>query len=213
MKQPYTFIAELLPLVEQFQRETGNAEMDMPSFAVWLSKRVVLEKENSYDKTSDNQGLDSYISGNLLRLSKYAKYYSKQALCDSKLNSIDDFVILTSLMECESKRKTELISENLMEFTSGIGILRRLLKFGFITEFDDDEDKRSKRVKLTNKGIGELQRLLGNMQGLANIITGDLTDQDKFELLTFLEQLDRFHQKLYFDRRTSKFRELLQAVK
>ena len=46
---------------------------------------------------------------------------------------------------------------------SGIEILKRLFLKKMITEFDDEEDKRAKRVKITKKGKSEIERLIPEM--------------------------------------------------
>jgi len=57
-------------------------------------------------------------------------------------------------------RKTEVIYSMLLELSSGTDMLKRLSKKGFISEYDDEEDKRSKRVMLTAQG----ERIVGLCQ-------------------------------------------------
>ena len=87
------------------------------------------------------------------RLIGYSNIYVKLALKDSGLNNITEFGFLGTLTEHESMRKSEIIQLMLTEFTSGIEMLKRMEREGLIEEFPDPEDKRSKRVKITPKGL------------------------------------------------------------
>ncbi|MEM7371161.1 MAG: MarR family winged helix-turn-helix transcriptional regulator [Bacteroidota bacterium] len=212
MRHPYRFIESLLPYIESYEQEVGGEQMDIGSFTLWLNKRVFLGHRNKHVPEEHQQSIESYISGSLIRMSKYAKHYAKMALRDSVLTSVDDFVLLVSLFDHDSRKKAEILSISLMEFPTGIGIINRLLKHGLIDELNDPDDRRSKRVRLTDKGRKELLQLFGEMRHVANIITGDLSTEDKMELLTMLEHLDRFHQRLYHNKHLNSLQAITEGL-
>jgi len=84
-----------------------------------------------------------------------------------------------------------------MEKTSGTEIINRLLKLGLISQFNDDEDKRSVRINITALGREQLFRILPKMRMVSQIVTGNLTDKEKLTLAYMLRKLDSFHNEIY----------------
>jgi hypothetical protein len=61
-------------------------------------------------------------------LFRYAKGYIKKALQDSIIQTADEFAF--NLITFESLTKTELISKQVMEKTSGVEVIKRLVGQG-----------------------------------------------------------------------------------
>jgi DNA-binding MarR family transcriptional regulator len=87
----------------------------------------------------------------------------------------------------------ELIKMHHLEPASGIEVLKRLLKKGFIAEFDDVEDKRAKRIRITEKGKKELQRIMPKMKEVFQLMTAELSLNEKLHAVGFLKQMNDFH--------------------
>lgn len=212
MNSPYQFLESLLPYIEAYEKEVGRSDMDISSFTLWLNKQVVLGHGRKEVPMEHQQSIETYISAMIIRMSKYAKHYGKMVLKDSALKSLDDFVILVGLMEKESRKKAEILSSSLLEFPTGIGIINRLLKQGMLQEFDDPNDRRSKRIGLTEKGRQELYGLFHDMRQMSDIINGDLENDEKLELLTMLTHLDRFHQRLYHNKQLTSLQSITNEL-
>ena len=60
--------------------------------------------------------------------------------------------MLATIHPEKNPKKTEVIYANLFELSSGTDMLNRMKKRGLIKEYDDQVDKRSKRIELTPKG-------------------------------------------------------------
>ena len=114
------------------------------------------------EQFSDNK-IATDVSILVTLLFRYAKSYIKKALKNSRINSADEFSFLITLLTYESLSKQQLINIQVMEKTSGIEIINRLMKKGFIAQFDDEQDKRSKRIKITPIGRLELISILPQM--------------------------------------------------
>ena len=212
MDQPFDFISKLLPLIDSYHQE-AEGELSLEKFTLWLNKQLILSDPAQKKQLDNNHTVDSHIAAMFTRMGKYSKHYTRMALQDSALTSLDDFVLLVSLTEAESMKKGELISHNLMEYPTGIGIINRLIKHGLIRELEDEEDRRSKRVMLTQQGKDELLSLFDQMHLSAQILTGDLDNQTKIELLTLLTHLDRFHLKLFHDKEIEVLDDVYQKLK
>ncbi len=93
--------------------------------------------------------------------------------------------------------KTELCNHNLLEITSGNEIIKRLLKNKLIEEYKDPDDRRSKRVKITDEGKKLLIQSFSKMDKVSRIVAGNLGTEEKIELLTILNKLDDFHKVIH----------------
>jgi DNA-binding MarR family transcriptional regulator len=87
----------------------------------------------------------------------------------------------------------ELIKMHHLEPPSGIEVLKRLLNKGLIEEFDDPDDKRAKRIKITEKGRKELQIVMPKMSEVFGLMTAELSLNEKLHMLAFLKQMSDFH--------------------
>lgn len=197
MQAPLHLIQELLPLLDEYDSSQDGAKTDLPSFVLWLNKKVLNPTGHS---PHEGQTLDSRILAGIWRMSKFARHYARMALQGSPLKGIDDFVMLVALLEVESYTKSELILQTLTDFQTGIGIMNRLSNLGLLEELEDPQDKRSKRVRLSQQGRGVLYALFEQMQQVSEIVGADLDENEKIELLTVLKHLDRIHLKSYQDK-------------
>jgi DNA-binding MarR family transcriptional regulator len=53
-----------------------------------------------------------------------------------------------------------------------VEVIKRLHQCGFISEFDDQADKRSVRVAITEKGRNEILAILPRMNTVSKIVAG-----------------------------------------
>lgn len=199
----YRLLKEIIPLLEQFESENSAKDTDLGSFSSWLSQEVESSQEDSRLKEAAEQG-DTAITMLISYLYRYTKNYSKKALEDTPLSTFDDFAFLATLSYSGSLTKTELIQMHLLEITSGIEIIKRLAKYGYLTSFQDPNDKRSKRVKLTPKGRLVLEEVMEKMDQAAFIFSGKLSLRDRADLLPVMHKLHDFHSEIFRrDRKSS----------
>ena len=109
------------------------------------------------------------------------------------LQTAEDFTALAILLTHNHLSKSELISHNLQEKTSGTGVIRRLIAAGLVTQWDDDKDKRSKHIAITADGKKLLFQIFVHTNYVGKIITGKLTVAEKFTLQYLLRKLENFH--------------------
>lgn len=147
------------------------------------------------------------------RLNRFAGMYSKKALVHSELNNLEDWGYLISLNFMGSPKKSELIAELLSEFPSGIEVIKRLVNGGLAEEFDDPTDKRSKRIRITQKGQRVLFETMHYMKDIATLAFGPLTEAEKQLLMLLLQKLDRFHLDKYKETRPSDYHGAVHILK
>ncbi len=72
--------------------------------------------------------------------------------------------------------------KNVHEKPSGFAVIKRLLKHDLVNERNDGNDKRSKRVFLTDKGKALFFATVKQLNKVALIVSGDLTQDEKKQL-------------------------------
>lgn len=192
MQPSITLLNELLPYLDAYVA-TSESAPSLEDFAAWLHQKTRPAVAHP-PQTLGEHSVDSQIGEYLYLLNRYTRVYSKMALKDSPLASVDDFVILMNLNGRETT-KSAAIERSQLDFNTGIGIIRRLLKLGILREFSSPEDRRAKQIAITEKGQEIIGGVLERMAPVANIVMGDLAAEEKEILLRLLGQLEQYHQK------------------
>lgn len=143
------------------------------------------------------------INGRLMilirRIGKYHMVYSNKALEGTGLDQIEEFGILVTIFNQVNPIKSEAIYNNIIELSSGTNMLNRLKKRDLITEYEDIDDKRIKRLKLTARGEDTLGKAKVRVLEVARMMTSALSEEDKqlcFQLLNPIsEKFDGTFQK------------------
>lgn len=156
-----------------------------------------------------NDGLLMKIIG---RISKLNMAYANMALKGTELNQIEEFGIMATIKQEKNPRKTEVIYANLFELSSGTDMLNRLKKRGLIKEYDDVEDKRSKRVELTAKGEKTYTACKGRILKNAAMMAYDLADEDKELCIQLLKNVEIKYSALWQKHRGKDFEEVYAEV-
>ena len=139
--------------------------------------------------------LDNNIGKLFVYMSRYAKSYIKKALDGTPLLTAEDFTALAILLTHDNLSKSELIHHNLQEKTSGMEVIRRLLAAGLIQQWDDEKDKRSRQIAITDQGKQLLYNVFEDMNDVGKMISGNLTVSEKLTLGYLLQKLEDFHQQ------------------
>jgi len=185
------------------KRNSGLTGNEQKNFSI---REIAGSKHKEINKTGNKQ--ESELVVLLTLMFKYAKQYIKKGLQKSELQTADDFSYLIVLLTYTSLTKMELIQKNVMEKTSGMEVIKRLQRYGMLEQFDDEIDKRSKRVKITEKGKIEIFRLLPEMSKISSIVSGNLSDSEKLTLSYLLKKLDQFHNEIYLNEKGLSIDEL-----
>ena len=78
--------------------------------------------------------------------------------------------------------------KNVHEKPSGLEVIKRLLKHDLVNERNDENDKRSKRVFLTDKGKSLFFATVKQLNKVALIVSGDLTQDEKKTIISLTEK-------------------------
>lgn len=198
----YDLIKFFIDKIEAYEQEQkGHNALSVEGFNDWmfqqfLNNKNVPKKETELKHAQGNEK-DINLSVLIGTLYRYVKHYSKKVFESSQVQTIDEFTYLAVLMNYGDMTKSALISYNVHEKTTGMEIIRRLIKYEFITQTDDFRDKRSQIIGITEMGKIEIFKLFREMSKVSTIVTGDLSSQEKMVLSYLLEKLDLFHRQIY----------------
>jgi DNA-binding MarR family transcriptional regulator len=158
------------------------------------------------------RSIDGLLMKIIGRISKLNMAYANMALKGTDLNQIEEFGILVTIKQEKNPKKTEVIYANLFELSSGTDMLTRMKKRGLIREYDDKEDKRSKRIELTAKGekVTEIcsERIIKN----AKMLMHDLTDEDKELCIQLLKNTEVKFSALWQQNKGKTFDEVYESL-
>lgn len=192
METSLKIIQELIEGLKQYTQEYSKEPEDLKEFVLWLNSSL-FEKPHSLEIDSGEDQLDMELTFLLIMQNKHYKTYAKKFLNNSEITSTDGFSFLLHLNLVPSYRKMELIKIHLLEPPSGIEVIKRLLKRGLIEEFDDPDDKRARRIQITEKGKKEISKLTPLMQQVFSKMTAEMTLNEKLHIISFLRKMDQFH--------------------
>lgn len=204
----YQLIHQLIDLVAELEQENQGKEASIEDFIGFLLNKFGepdIRSQSSEVRFGDSDStaldiayqLDNNISRLFVFMSRYAKSYIKKALEGTPLQTAEDFTALAILLTHSHLSKSELISHNLQEKTSGTEVIRRLVASGLVRQWDDEKDKRSKHIAITNEGKELLYQIFEHTNYVGKIITGRLTVAEKFTLQYLLQKLENFHLEHY----------------
>lgn len=202
----YTLIKDFMGLLEEFETEVQAYPESYPGtlkgFKAWMfDKEHPVQAENTdepyWEGKENGRTPESAINTLLVHLNRYAKTYSKSAISDSEFSTQEDFIYLINLKAFGQMTKMELIKKNIHEKPVGMLIIARLLRHGWVEQIDSDIDKRSKLIHISQEGLQALERQMVKIRQATNIVAGNLTYNEKMDLIRILNKLDRFHYPIF----------------
>lgn len=204
-------VVELVNLWAEFEEQQESPELT--AFCHWVLARQEKEPSATRDANIPGIPLNPRIGRLIGKLSRYATIYSKKAFSELPLNNFEDLGYLWQTEFMGSPTKSELIYSMLSEFPSGVDVIKRLVGLGFLEEFPDETDKRSKRVRITASGRALAAQSRPIAERVANVVVGDLSEPEKTIFLDLLEQLSDLHDSHYKSlRATDDFEEMYRKV-
>lgn len=197
----YLLIKDVLDLVQEFEIETKNTnefQASVEGFKSWISStntHVIVEPD--WEGKENGRSAESVINTLIVHMNRYAKSYSKSAIVGSDFSTQEDFIYLINLKAFGEMSKMELIKKNVHEKPVGMQIINRLINNGWIEQRNSEVDKRSKVLKITPKGLETLANQMDKIRQATSVVTGNLSQKEKMELIRLLNKLDKFHQPIY----------------
>ena len=189
-------VIELVSSYEAYLKE--DHPDDLYLFSEWLKQRMAEERAYlTNDKFVDEAGVNAMTGYLLGGIASYLDIWVKLTFSDTPLTSLYDFGIIKAVQRYRNPTKKKIASEIITDYSSCIEMIKRLVKNGYLTEKEDEKDKRTKLVRLTKKGKDLIKVIDIKMKHLSDLIAGDLPETDKISLIHICKKLNLFHEQLY----------------
>lgn len=199
----YGLLKDVLNLLEDFEIER-NSELypnDLDGLKKWIVANYnhsdTVKNEPNWIGKESGRSADSVISTLLVHMNRYAKSYSKAAILDSEFSTQEDFIYLITLKSFGAMSKMDLIKKNVHDKPAGMLIINRLMSKGWLVQNDSIKDKRSKILEITAKGLEVLDNQMDKIRKASSMVTGNLTNNEKMDLIVLLNKLNDFHLEIY----------------
>ncbi len=194
----YELIKQLVDLTGEFVKGRMDKDIHIKSFTNWLSKRmdgtVSIEE---YEITGHS--IEAEIAAHIGRMSRYSNTYIKSAMVDLPFATDMDFAFTAILHRAGPIGKTDLIRKMAYDKSSGMEVIKRLLKNGIIEQFPNPNDKRGKLLRLTKYGEENVIKAYAEAHKAAKTVSGCLIKSEQIILLRTLKKLDEFHLPIYLE--------------
>lgn len=196
----FQLIKDVVELIEEFEKENlCNSNASIDDFKSWI---VLNHQENITNNPNwvgkeNKRSPESVISTLIVHMNRYAKSYSKSAILGSDFSSQEDFIYLINLKAFGEMKKMDLIKKNVHEKPVGMQIINRLIAKDWVHQSSSPTDKRSKVIKITEKGREVLENQMDKIRQATELVAGNLTYDEKMDLIRLLNKLEDFHQSIY----------------
>ena len=213
----FELLSNIIEAFKQYQlSENSSDKNSLTDFAKWINNQEEIKSEVELVLPTahiSNYQIEVEISTMVISLNRYSRLLIKKGLIGFPELVSEDFTYLYTLMDVESMTKIKLIEKNVHEKPTGLEVIKRLLKHGLVAEKNDEHDKRSKQVFLTDKGRALFFATIEQMNKIALVVSGDLSQNEKKQLHRLLKKLANFHNPIYLSNKEISIDELVEKTK
>jgi DNA-binding MarR family transcriptional regulator len=189
-------IKHLVDSALAFRDSNPTEELHPAAFAKWLLT-LHSDKGSKGILNMPVFEIDTELIAQIGRLGRYGHAYLKNALAETPFVTNMDFTFCAMLQQYGPMGKSALIKLMVYEKSSGMEIIKRLLRLNLIAQKENPKDGRSKLLNVSPEGQQALQLAYRTAGVAAKIVSGPLTNQEKGILLNLLKKLDGFHEDIY----------------
>ncbi|MBN2699404.1 MAG: MarR family transcriptional regulator [Bacteroidales bacterium] len=229
MKNSYHIIKQIIGLLESYE-ETGSRQKDLFSFLEWAISRIREEPELNKPLFGKRRAAEyteqfSYIRSLeeksrfmecVSRIARFHEFYIRKFLENLPLNSRLEYLFLYTVHHMDRARKTDLINIHIVEYTTGMDTIKRLINYGVLQETPDEHDKRAKLLTLTEKGRRVMDQSKSKMSDEINMFLACISSNKWRKVLPVLEELNEFHNMVYInhnDKSPAELSNLMDSLK
>lgn len=221
MEGKYKIVKQLIDLWESFENESLE-EHNLLNFSEWMVEQIKeksiantkLETKNDHNLKSETEQYLSKLDPKtkfqeyILRIARLEEFYIRKYLIDLPLNSRLEYLFLYTIDNLEKAKKTDLINIHLVEYTTGMDTIRRLVKNQFINELPDTEDRRAKNLVLTKSGSDLLKKANKRMEEARNAFLACISPNKWKKTMPVLKEINEFHNNIYLNHYDKPFAEI-----
>lgn len=209
MGNRYNSIKRLIEFWEAYEDDTEKHEL--LEFAEWLTTKLKEKPELNFKTTPKR--IKHEEPGNILlfkeldepsrfleytsRISRLHDFYIKKFFNDLPINNRLEYLFLYTVSRKKEAKKTELINTHLVDYTTGMDTIKRLVTNGLLDEKPDETDKRAKLLIITNKGREVLEHSGKKLADEIHMFLACISMNKWKKTLTVFEEINEFHSEVY----------------
>ena len=159
--------------------------MVIADFGQWLKDQELLEKNSLHE----GKPLDPFIGIELVALSNIVRNKLNRFVSNSPFSTFMDYQFLFVLAEHGEMTKSQIISYNFMEMSTGVEVVKRLIKHEWLSEKENPKDKRSKLVSITEEGNELVKKFKEEADQLYANFSNSLVQPEKKKTCDILEKI------------------------
>lgn len=146
------------------------------------------------------------------RLASVYGLYHRAAMAGSGLPAQESFFFLNVLNQLGEVNKSGLVNYLLVETTTGMEAINKLVKAGLVHEKKDPNDKRAKLIRISDKGLKKLKSSMTNAGRVNEMVFRDLGPEALLVCLQILEPVEEFHTRRSIAIRQLPFAEMADDI-
>ena len=224
MGNKYNSIKRLIEFWEAYEDETDKQEL--LEFADWLAAKLKEKPElnlKQLKKRIRNDEPENIILFKKLdeptrfleytsRISRLHDFYIKKFFSDLPINNRLEYLFLYTVSEKKESKKTELINTHLVDYTTGMDTIKRLVNNGLLEEMQDETDKRAKLLVVTIKGKMVLEQSGKKIADEIHMFLACISMNKWKKTLSVLDEINKFHSGIYQTHNDKNPAELLNLM-
>ncbi|HEV3224169.1 MAG TPA: MarR family winged helix-turn-helix transcriptional regulator [Puia sp.] len=184
----------VIPLLDQWEKFIEeNPQKDIYAFANWLlaSKHDQIRENRAPESEG---GIENAVQAAILitRLQRYLGMYVKPAIKALGFTREHEYNFLYQVSKMNNPNKNDLSKENMVEFSTGRDIIRRLILKNLVSEKVDPGDKRAAQLHLTAKGRKILDKSFNMIAETFTDFLGGLSAREQSQLIVLLNKLNKY---------------------
>lgn len=189
-------IVELVNIFHQYQQENPQANIgDFCKHYLASEKMREIEKyQPNHERAIPLEGLLGRTYGKLWR---FISLELKSLAEKVEMDTVEEIWYLGAMFDLPNPTKSDIIHHHLAEFSSGTAVINRLLNKNYLEEYPDAQDKRAKRLRITEAGKLKLFSCFEHLEVMSKDVFSYLSQDEKEILYQILAKLEKNHASKY----------------
>lgn len=196
----------------EFEEKHGDSDVEDFCRYYLIQQREARNRETLFNGEMIPPRPEAAFSKLMGRIMTLFDQYATEAVKSIGLKRPWEFYFLNYIAQMKNPKKTEVIYEHLCELSTGLSILETLKSGGYIVEKEDPEDKRSRRVSLTEKGQLLLTQCYHRFTQVGEIVFGDVDTEDLKLCIQIMQSVDSKHIKAWPQVKGKSFAEMYMQM-
>lgn len=189
----YDHIIALIRAWESYEKQGGDSNLE--AFARWMLQQPAAPQLTTSPVATRPEGYERVNTDVLLnillhRINRQWEIQTKEIFAAlPEVTSLSELRILSCVAGKNQPKKNEVISEVMLETTTGTMLMQRMVARGLLTESADPVDRRAVRLALTEKGGAALASVVQQLSPMMTAFFAPLSDEEKVRMAGWLGRL------------------------